>query len=80
MPLLCRMQEVSRSNGKTVQGRREVHGSFKVKRIVKLPARVMVIDDVVTTGATTQEAVRALVAAGIGVDAIACIASTARSG
>ena len=75
-PLLFRLHETSRSAGKTIKDRREVHGSFAVKSKLAKPTRVMVVDDIVTTGATTQEAVRALLAAGGGVDAIACIAST----
>ena len=78
-PLLFRVHQTSRSAGKTVKGRREVHGSFAIKPKVQLPKRVIVVDDVVTTGSTSQEAVRALEAAGVGVDAIACIASTALS-
>ncbi len=78
-PLLLRMHQTSRSAGKTVKGRREVHGSFAVKPKARLPERVIVVDDIVTTGSTSQEAVRALEAAGVGVDAIACIASTALS-
>ena len=77
MPLLFRVHQTSRSAGKTVKGLREVHGSFAIKPKVQMPQRVIVVDAVVTTGSTSQEAVRALEAAGIGVDAIACIASTA---
>jgi predicted amidophosphoribosyltransferase len=75
--VLMRVHETTRNAGKTVKDRREVRGSFAVKPKVRQLTRVMVVDDIVTTGATTQEAVRALEAAGIGVDAIACIASTA---
>ena len=43
-------------------------------------ASLVVIDDVVTTGATVAEAVRALRAAGLDVSAIAAACGTPRSG
>jgi len=76
-PLLIRIHESQRSAGKSLSERREVHGSFAVKPGEQRWKRVIAVDDIVTTGATTNEAVRALLAVGIGVDSIACIASTA---
>ena len=76
-PSLIRIHETQRSAGKSVSERREVHGSFGVRPGKLILSRVIAVDDIVTTGATTNEAVRALQAAGIGVDSIACIASTA---
>lgn len=76
-PLLVRVHETQRSAGKSIKERSEVHGSFGVRLGTSQANRVIAVDDIVTTGATTNEAVRALQAAGIGVDAIACIASTA---
>ncbi|GAB3852301.1 ComF family protein [Nocardioides maradonensis] len=49
-----------------------------VRRHAGVRARVLVCDDVLTTGATAREAQRALEAAGIGVHAIACVAATRR--
>lgn len=60
-----------------------VTGRFRARRwapgvLVPPPGRptplVVVVDDVLTTGATVREAVRALAACGIGVDAVAAIA------
>jgi predicted amidophosphoribosyltransferase len=52
--------------------------SAAVARFAGIRARVVVCDDVLTTGATAREAQRALEAAGVGVHAIACVAATRR--
>lgn len=44
----------------------------------RCPVRVVVCDDVVTTGATLVEATRALSTAGVRVEAAACVAATIR--
>ena len=58
--------------------RRNVSGSLRARGAEG--ARVVVIDDVVTTGATLEEAVRALRAGGADVIGAATIAATARRG
>jgi len=74
--LLVREIETHRNAGRTIRERRDIAGTFGVRSRERLPARVIVIDDIVTTGATVNEGVRALLHAGVGVDAIACVAST----
>ena len=51
-------------------------GALRVRRLVDGP--VVVVDDVVTTGATLVEATRALTAAGMAVQGAAVVAATAR--
>ena len=56
-----------------------VRGSMRLDpRLVPAlpPGRRIVVDDVVTSGATTLEAVRVLRGAGVAVDALACVAHT----
>ena len=45
--------------------RANLRGQFQMKSWVKVPHSVLVVDDVSTTGATLQEAMRALRAAGV---------------
>jgi len=49
-----------------------------LRRCAGQPGRVVVCDDVLTTGATAREAQRALAAAGLDVSAIATVAATVR--
>ncbi len=49
-----------------------------LRRFAGQPGRVIVCDDVLTTGATAREAQRALAASGLDVSAIATVAATAR--
>lgn len=58
---------------------RRVAGAFAAPRVVG-SRRVVVVDDVVTTGATTADAVRALRAAGRTVVGVATIAATSAPG
>lgn len=52
--------------------------SAGVRRWAGRRVRVVVCDDVLTTGSTAREAQRALVAAGLAVDAVAVVAATVR--
>ena len=74
-------------NGKHVgrsaaQRRTAIVGSFEVRQrqLAKLPNftgfRIIVVDDVITTGATTLEAVHTLEAAGVQVAGVAAVAGT----
>jgi len=54
-----------------------LHGAMRARPLER-PGSVVIVDDVVTTGATTREAQRALEAAGVLVVGIAAIAATER--
>ena len=60
---------------------RNVDGSMRVARPANVAGRaVLIVDDVVTTGATLREAARALTEAGADVIGAATVASTPRTG
>lgn len=56
--------------------RQQVAGAFRAVQTSSTPGCVIVLDDVITTGATAAEAVAALERASIGVSAVATIAAT----
>ncbi len=58
--------------------RRNVAGAFSVRPGARLPARIWLVDDVVTTGATLDEAARALRRAGAREVLGVCVAQTPR--
>jgi ComF family protein len=59
---------------------RNVAGAFRVRPGARIPARVWLVDDVVTTGATLREAARALRRAGARRVIALCAARTLRRG
>ena len=79
LPLLVRTVDHGRQVGR---GRGEravsVHGTMRAMPTAGRPARVVVIDDVVTSGATLMEASRALGAVGVTVLGAAAVAGTPR--
>ncbi|CAK28932.1 MAG: hypothetical protein DBW81_00745 [Synechococcus sp. MED-G67] len=58
------------------QRRQNLQGVFSVEPLQHPSAKVMLLDDVVTTGATSQAAAEALQAAGYGVVGVLCLAHT----
>ncbi|MGF1645775.1 MAG: ComF family protein [Kineosporiaceae bacterium] len=78
--LLARRRPVADQTGRDAVARRDnVHGAFRAVAGPGSPARdVVVVDDVVTTGATAGECARALAAAGWRVLGVAAVATAAR--
>jgi predicted amidophosphoribosyltransferase len=78
--VLVQQRRVADQAGLNVGARRaNVSGALRVSRpALVYGRRVVVVDDIVTTGATAVESVRALVAAGALVEAVACVAATPR--
>jgi len=77
-PLLRRCGQIGDQVGRDLEERLANQTDSMVARPGQ--AAVIIVDDVVTTGATAAEAVRALVAAGHQVVGVAAISSTARGG
>lgn len=82
-PLLRRGLDNGKHVGRTaLQRQAAIEGAFQTRpeQITRLRNfagyRIIVVDDVITTGATTQEAVRTLEAAGVQVAGVAAVAGT----
>lgn len=80
VPCLVLAREYSRSSTAGAGGRRSVAGAFAGVRARSVagagPVRLVVVDDVVTSGATAWEALRALIAEGIPAEGAVAIAGT----
>jgi len=77
VPLLAPARRTADQRGLDRDGRREnVAGAFTVRASARTPGRIVLVDDVVTTGATLLEAARTLRTAGIDVVGCATIAAT----
>lgn len=70
--ILARTNDIRQVGATRKQRSKQIEGAFRLKRIIKeVPKHVILIDDVVTTGATLSEAARVLKCAGVKrVDAI----------
>jgi predicted amidophosphoribosyltransferase len=81
VPRLKPLRAVSDQSGlSAVERAVNVHGALGVRRLRPPRAAVLVVDDVLTTGATAAEAVRALLDADVAAVAVAVVAATPRRG
>jgi predicted amidophosphoribosyltransferase len=75
--LACRRHLRRQASLTPPQRKLNVRGAFRASRLIPLAGRrVLIVDDVMTTGATAQEAARALIEGGA---AAVCVATVARS-
>lgn len=78
-PLLVPVRDLGDQSGLGAAGRAaNLAGAFAVRNELPLGLSVVVVDDVVTTGASVVEATRALTAAGAAVHGAASVAATIR--
>jgi predicted amidophosphoribosyltransferase len=81
LPRLRTVRAVSDQSGLSAgQRAANVHGALGARRLRPPQAPVLVVDDVLTTGATAAEAVRALRAVDVAAVAVAVVAATPRRG
>lgn len=74
---IAKRRETERQSGLPLERRAEnVRGAFRASR--PAPPRVLLVDDVATSGATARECARALLAAGAREVAVACFARASR--
>jgi ComF family protein len=75
--LICRRLLARQATLTPPQRRMNVRNAFRTSRLARISGkRVLLVDDVMTTGATAKEATRALLAGGA---AAVCVATVARS-
>jgi predicted amidophosphoribosyltransferase len=77
---LCHGRKVADQSGLSAQARaRNMHGALRVRSTARLAGRdTVIVDDILTTGATMVEAVRALSTVGVRPVGIAVVAATPR--
>jgi len=78
-PLLVLTRRPADSLGLSVEQRQaNLAGAFRVRSVPRVDGRLVLVDDVVTTGTTLAEATRALAAAGLTARGAATLAATPR--